>query len=256
MTASELALGRFLRAPEGHDAAPAAPADGAVTDPAPVDGAVEASTDGGSILGDAVSPGSGEAEAGEGGAAVEGEAPSGDAADPEAAPADAPYEGLVAPEGFAALDTEALAAATPILRGLGVETPERAQEVVNQFAPVIGGIVERAVSASAEAGRAEQARIAQGWADEIRNDPTLGGANYERSVAASAEVLDTFFDQDFRDFLNVTKLGSNPAMMRGILNIHSQIQQGTIHLGGTAPRELSTSQKLYGTAFDGPQPGG
>ena len=108
--------------------------------------------------------------------------------------------------------------------------------------------------ASAAATQAAQDQIATDWANEIRNDPELGGANYDRTVAPPAEVLDTFFDPEFREFLNVTKLGNNPAMMRGIAKIHSQIQQGNIHLGGAGHKELAPHQKLYGTAFDGPQP--
>lgn len=249
------ALHRILRAPEG-DGGGAAPVDGAPTPDATADAGQDTSADGAANGGaaddgatdDAASPGDGDAGAKDG-AADDGDGTSGDAPAAEAAP----FEGLVPPEGFASLDAEALKAATPILRGLGVDTPERAQEVVNEFAPVIQGLVERAVLANAESAKTAQADLAKAWADETRADPEIGGGNYDKTVANNALVLDTFFSPEFREYLDVTGLGNNPAMVKGLAKIHAQIEQGSIHLGGAAPAKKEMHQKLYDPAFDGPQ---
>lgn len=246
-----------------NDAAADAAAAGTPTPNAPVDAAAPAAAqtgdqttdaaaanaataEDGASTDDAASPG--DDAAGEG-AADDATASSGDDANAEAAP----FEGLVAPEGFAALDTQALADATPILRGLGVDTPERAQEVVNQIAPVLGGMVERAVLAHAEQAKQAQVDLAASWANEVKADPVLGGANYEKVTAGNALVLDTFFPPAFREFLDVTGLGNNRDFTEGLHNIHKQIETGAIHLGTaeSAPKELH--QKLYDPVFDGQQ---
>jgi len=214
--------------------------------------AVAADADaGGSILGDAASPGDGVARAGDEGAAADADAASGDAADAEAAPQ--PYADLTAPEGFASIDTDALAAATPLMRQFGVPD-DKAQEFINGAAPIISSMVERAVAANAEAGKLAQAELVKAWADEVRADPALGGANYDRTVASAAKVLDTFFDPEFREFLTITGLGNNPAMIRGVAKIASQIEEGSIHLGGATPKALEPHQKVYDPVYDGPQP--
>lgn len=224
------------------DAAGIAPADEAAPADAPADEAGAGATD------DAASPGDGEA-GDDKGTTDEADAASGDAAAAEVVP----FEGLVAPEGFASLDAEALTAATPILRELGVDTPERAQEVVNQFAPVLAGMVERAVAANHEAVRTAQVELAASWANEVKADPVIGGGNYAKTVADNAVVLDTFFSTEFREYLDVTGLGNHPAMVKGLHAIHSQIEQGTIHIGAAEAAKLQPHQKLYDRVYDGPQ---
>lgn len=261
-TALERQYGRLLRDPEEHPdaAAPAAPADAPAADaegaetlpPSPPSG--EAEADAGSILGDAASPGSGEGEGGEAGAADDANASSGDDATAEAAP----FEGLTAPEGFEALDADALAEATPILRGLGVETTERAQEVIGQFAPVLKGMVERAGAAQIEAQRAAQAELSREWAQEVRSDPELGGANYDRTVALSARAKEQFFSGEegeaFREYLAVTQLGNHPAMIRGFARIGAAISDGSIVVGdSTGSRPAAAHEKLYDPIYQGRQ---
>lgn len=256
MTPWERQMGRFLRSPDGHPEGGAeAPAAAAET-PAAADAAAGAETPapddaasggaGADAVGDA-SPG--DAADGAEGAADEGEGTSGDAPAAEAAP----FEGLTPPEGFAALDAEALAAATPLLRSLGVETTEQAQDAVNQFGPIISSIVERAVTSAADTAKANQADLVKSWADEVRADPAIGGGNYDRTVANNAVVLDTFFSEGFRKYLDVTGLGNHPEMVKGLANIHKQVETGAIHLGAATPQQRAPHQKLYDPVYDGPQ---
>lgn len=250
-----LALRRPFFAPDGVEggadapAAAEAPVADAVATETPSDAGDAAPA--GSILGDAASPGDGDAgDKGEG-AAADADAASGDAADAEAAPQ--PYADLTAPEGYASIDADALAAATPLMRQFGVPD-DKAQEFINGAAPIISSMVERGVAAAAEAGKLAQAELVKAWADEVRADPALGGANYDRTVASAAKVLDTFFDPEFREFLTITGLGNNPSMIRGVAKIASQIEEGSIHLGGATPKELQPHQKVYDPVYDGPQP--
>lgn len=134
MSASERALGRYMRSEEGHADAPApavTPEAAPAADAAP---AAEAAPEPTSILGDAVASGADDAAKGaDDGSAADGDgaadAAAGDpVADPEAAAVEAaPYEGLTPPEGFEALDTDAIAAATPLMRAFGV-ADDKAQD--------------------------------------------------------------------------------------------------------------------------------
>lgn len=256
-TALERQYGRLLRDPNEHPdaaapAAPEAPEAGAETPPAD-DGAPH-TEEAGSILGDAASPGSGEGEGGEEGAADDANASSGDDATAEAAP----FEGLTAPEGFEALDTEALAEATPILRRMGVTTSEEAQERINEFAPVLQGMTTRILDRAAEAQRTAQADLSRQWAEEVRADPEIGGANYDRTVAMSAQAMERFFPGDqgkeFREFLAVTQLGNHPSMIRGFASIGAAISDGSIVIGdSTGSRPAAAHEKLYDPIYQGRQ---
>lgn len=257
MSPMERALGRFMRSPDGHaDAAPAAaPAEAA---PAPAaEAAPAADAAPASILGDAVAGGAIDAAAPAADAAA---APSdGDAAaagddtvaDPEAAAVEAAaYEGLTPPEGFAALDADAITAATPLMRAFGVED-EKAQDFINQAAPIITGMVERAVAASQEAVVAQQANVANEWAAAVKADPEIGGANYEKTVALSAQGLDKFFTGDFRAYLTATGLGNHPEMVRGFAKIGEHFANGEVVTGEAAP--ATRAHPLYDERFLPPE---
>lgn len=265
MSTSERALGRFMRSPDGHaDAPPAAavadtvdapaadvvdtPAADAVADTSAAADGADVGADDSSILGDAASPGGG-VEGAEGeGSTDEAEAASGDAADAEVEP----YAGLEPPEGFEAIDTDALAAATPLMRAFGVPD-EKAQDFINQAAPVIGGLVDKAVAATLEGQVTARADMVKGWAEELRADPELGGSNYDKTVALAAQAKETFFPGEeggkFREFLAATGLGNHPQMVKGFAAIGAAIADGAIHLGSAETAARTTAQKLYDPVF-------
>lgn len=260
MSPAERALGRYMRSEEGHADAPA-PAESAeaapdaVADPAP---ALEADADApSSILGDAVASGADDAAPVDG-AADPVDAPAGEADAPKdgaeaAAESDAevtPYEGLTPPEGFEALDTDAIAEATPLMRAFGVPD-DKAQDFINQAAPVIAGMVERAGKAAAEAQLQQQAALRTEWANTVKADPELGGANYEKTVAMSAIALDKFFDQETRDMLNVTGLGNNPGVVKGFAKMGAHFADGEIVTGDPTP--LTKAHPLYDDKFLPPE---
>lgn len=259
MSPAERALGRYMRSEEGHaDAPPAAveaeAAPDAVADPAPAAEA-EAAPEPTSILGDAVAGGADDAAPGSEDASADAnvDAPvaSEDKSDePDAAAEAAPYEGLTPPEGFEALDTDAIAAATPLMRAFGV-ADDKAQDFINQAAPVIAGMVERAGKAAAEAQLQQQAALRTEWANTVKADPELGGALYDKTVAMSAIALDKFFDQETRDMFNVTGLGNHPGVVRGFAKMGAHFADGEIVTGDPAP--LTKAHPLYDDKFLPPE---
>jgi len=242
--------------PEATTETPADAAHAAVT-PEAAPAAAEAAPEPTSILGDAVAGGAddaapvdGAAPAGDA-AAVEGDAPK-DGDEPAAEPASeaAPYEGLTPPEGFEALDTDAIAAATPLMRAFGV-ADDQAQDFINQAAPVITGMIERATTAAAEAQAEQQAALRTEWANTVKADPELGGANYDKTVSMAAVALDKFFDEDTRKMLNVTGLGNYPGVVKGWAKIGAHFADGEIVTGESAP--LTKAHPLYDQKFLPPE---
>lgn len=258
MSPAERALGRYMRDETGHADAPVAAVEAEAApagDPAP---AAEAAPEPTSILGDAVASGADDAAPdAEAAPAAEGDgsdAPAGDdpvdKAGSDDAPEATPYEGLTPPEGFEALDTDAIAAATPLMRAFGV-ADDQAQDFINQAAPVITGMIERATTAAAAAQAEQQAALRTEWANTVKADPELGGANFGKTVAMSAVALDKFFDQETRDMLNVTGLGNFPGVVKGFAKMGAHFAEGEIVTGDPTP--LTKAHPLYDDKFLPPE---
>lgn len=237
------------------------PADAAGLEPGAVDTAAAAATRAddaqasGSIIGDAVAGDAGGDDAADAAAAsADGDGADGEAAaDTVADAADAaaeevtPYEGLTAPEGTT-LSEENIAAATPLMRTFNVPD-DQAQAFLDQAAPIIGGIVNEALEAAVASQLENKATVTREWAEEIQNDPEIGGPKLEQSRALMATALDKFFPPEFRTFLNETGLGNNPELARGLTRIGAQVSEGSIHRGEGGQQNRPTSAKLYGEAF-------
>src|SRR5690606_37545583 len=128
--------GRYLRSEDGHpDAAPTVDAPAAPVADAPVvDAPAPDAPADTSILGDAGAEKPVDAPAADADAdKAEGDGSEGAEGEGEEV---TPYTELAPPEGFEALDTEALAAATPLMRAFGVPD-DKAQDFINQAAPII-----------------------------------------------------------------------------------------------------------------------
>lgn len=254
MSPLERQFGRFMRSPDGHADAPLAAVEVEAAPAGEPAAAAEAPSDAPtSILGDAVAGGADDtAPAADPANPADGDGPAAGAgddavADPEAAPVEAtPYEGLTPPEGFEALDTDAIAAATPLMRAFGV-ADDQAQDFINQAAPVITGMIERATTAAAVAQAEQQAALRAEWANTVKADPELGGANFDKTVAMSAVALDKFFDQETRDMFNVTGLGNHPGVVKGFAKMGAHFAEGEIVTGEAAP--MTKAHPLYDQRF-------
>lgn len=250
MTPFERAAGRYLRSEGGHpDAAPAVDAPAAPAADAPVvDASAPDAPADASILGDAGAEKAADAPAADADAA-EADKVEGDGAEGEAEEA-APYADLTPPEGFEALDTEALAAATPLMRAFGVPD-DKAQDFINQAAPIISGMVEKALAGQAQATLDSQATLKTQWAEEVKADPEIGGAHYDRTVSLAAKALDKFFSPEFRNFLSASGLGNNPDAVRGFAKIGASVSDDDIITGepGNAPKKAG----IYDERFSPPE---
>lgn len=185
--------------------------------------------------------------------------PAGDADAPPAEPSSEPFEGLKAPEGFAALDEVALNEATPILRELGADTPEKAQAIIDKFGPVLAGMTERANTAALTKIDDDRAALVAKWATEVQADPDIGGANYAKSVQLAGTFMDRYFgpkgakpgDNPGRDFLDESGLGNYPALVKAFAKAGAEIGEGTIHTSEAAQEKRG--HKMYDDVFLPPE---
>jgi hypothetical protein len=92
--------------------------------------------------------------------------------------------------------------------------------------------------ASAEASKTFDAwkTTREGWVAEVRADKEVGGANLDMVKRTVAKALDdtSLTDPKFREALEVTGIGDNPAAVRTLYRWAKALTEGT-HVGGNAP---------------------
>ncbi|MGR4041511.1 hypothetical protein [Pseudomonas sp. 910_21] len=94
----------------------------------------------------------------------------------------------------------------------------------------------------AEAYQAAVVAQGQQWAAEIKNDPQLGGENYDKSVASAVKVIQAFGDESLSHLLNESGLGNHPALFKFCHRISAAISEDKFVMPGTqadAPQEMT-----------------
>jgi len=163
--------------------------------------------------------------------AAEGEAGKGEGegkdteADGKPADAGAPteYADFTLPEGTE-IDADVMTEFKGLAKELGI-TQEAAQKLID-------------LQASMEQKRAEtlQQMVAdqsQQWANQVKNDPEIGGENYDQSVALAVKTIETFGSPELRTLLNDSGLGNHPELVKFCHRIGKAISEDKLVMGGT-----------------------
>src|SRR5690554_3998321 len=163
--------------------------------------------------------------------AAEGEAGKGEGegkdteADGKPADAGAPteYADFTLPEGTE-IDADVMTEFKGLAKELGI-TQEAAQKLID-------------LQASMEQKRAEtlQQMVAdqsQQWANQVKNDPEIGGENYDQSVALAVKTIETFGSPKLRTLLNDSGLGNHPELVKFCHRIGKAISEDKLVMGGT-----------------------
>lgn len=167
-------------------------------------------------------------------------APAAPAPAPTAAPAAAPaVEG--APEAYADFTLPEGAQADPTLMGEFTATAKElnlpqaaAQKLVDVVMKVQAGSAQRlqeAVDAQAET-----------WATASKTDKEFGGDKFDENLAVSKRALEQFATPEFKTFLDETKLGFHPEMLRFAFRVGQAISQDGFvpGKGGAKPGDART----------------
>ena len=153
-----------------------------------------------------------------------------DAAKPTGAPE--AYTDFTLPEGID-MDVGTLDAFKGLAKELNIPQ-EAAQKLIDLQTTLV----------AKQADAYQQAIVAQGqkWAAEVKNDPELGGENYDKSVASAIKVIQSFGDPALTELLNDSGLGNHPALFKFCHRISAAISEDKFVMPGSqsnAPKEMS-----------------
>ncbi len=155
-------------------------------------------------------------------------------ADDKDKPAGAPeaYEDFTLPEGME-MDVEVLGAFKNLAKELNIPQA-KAQQLID--------FQTQLATKQAEEYQAAVVKQSQEWAASIKNDPEIGGENYEKSVASAIKVIQSFGDPALTELLNQSGLGNHPALFKFCHRISAAISEDKFVLPGSqtdVPKEMT-----------------
>ena len=168
----------------------------------------------------------------------------------EAKAADVPetYE-LAVPEGFEKLDDQAVAAATPVFKELGLSN-----EQANKLVPVAADFAKRIVDERDQQLLGTIAEQRKSWLEEAKADKEIGGANWDGTLSTAAKALDTLGfpkGSPLRNLLDESGLGNHPEMIRAFAKVGKAIGEDPNFPRGDAGGKVAktAAEQFYGPAF-------
>lgn len=136
------------------------------------------------------------------------------------------YSGLTVPDGYV-LDQAAIAELTPLLTEAKA-TPEVAQKFIDAH-------VAHLEKMRSEAIKAEQA-AARAWAEELKNDPEIGGAKLDETLALGKKVLMKYGSAELTQAIEEFHLGSYAPFVKFVVAMAKDIRPDTmLDIGSNQP---------------------
>ena len=172
---------------------------------------------------------------------------------PEGQGAPSQYEAFTVPDGFT-LDEGVAKNAGELFKSLvdgkGINQSD-AQKLVDFYVKETKEAFESPFNAYVEKR--------QEWRDEINSDPNIGGSKLDGVKASIGRLIDSFGDvkiaQAFREAMDYTGAGDNPAVVRGLYAISKRLTEGAAVRGNGpstegqrppgAPERPSAAQAIY-----------
>lgn len=148
------------------------------------------------------------------------------------------YEDFTLPEGME-MDVEVLGAFKNLAKELNIPQA-KAQQLID--------FQTQLATKQAEEYQTAVAKQSQEWAASIKNDPEIGGENYEKSVASAIKVIQSFGDPALTELLNQSGLGNHPALFKFCHRISAAISEDKFVLPGS---QSSTGRKSNEEVFYG-----
>lgn len=88
------------------------------------------------------------------------------------------------------------------------------------------------------------------WENEVKADAELGGDKHAEVMATAKRAMDKFGSDEFKTFLNETRLGNNPALLRLLYRVGKTISQDDVD-PGRAGGTRDAASVLYGNTPKG-----
>lgn len=148
------------------------------------------------------------------------------------------YEDFTLPEGME-MDADVLGEFKGLAKELNIPQA-KAQQLID--------FQTQLAAKQAEAYQAAVTKQSQDWAASIKNDPEIGGANYDKNVESAIKVIQSFGDPALTELLNTSGLGNHPALFKFCHRISSAISEDKFVLPGS---QSSTGRKSNEDVFYG-----
>lgn len=142
------------------------------------------------------------------------------------------YEDFTLPEGME-MDTEVLGEFKNLAKELNIPQA-KAQQLID--------FQTQLATKQAEQYQAAVTKQSQDWAAAIKNDPDVGGENYDKSVASAVKVIEAFGDPSLKELLNNSGLGNHPSLFKFCHRISAAIAEDKFVMPGSqtdTPKEMT-----------------
>lgn len=149
------------------------------------------------------------------------------------------YEDFTLPEGME-MDADVLGEFKSLAKELNIPQA-KAQQLID--------FQTQLATKQAEQYQAAVTKQSQEWAAAIKNDPEIGGENYDKSVASAIKVIQSFGDPALTELLNTSGLGNHPALFKFCHRISAAISEDKFVLPGsqTTTGRKSNEEVFYGS---------
>jgi hypothetical protein len=145
-------------------------------------------------------------------------------------------------DGADLLPAEAITAIEPIARDLGLS-----QDAALKFVNHLRTFSEQDEKAAAAAHKATVDR----WAEDVRKDAKLGGANFDATMRNCNALLTKFqVSEEDKAFFSSTGLGNHPVMIRLLSDLHEKTSEDKFNVSQsskTSGERPSNAAVFYGT---------
>ncbi len=85
-----------------------------------------------------------------------------------------------------------------------------------------------------------------GWVEEIKSDPEIGGKDLEKNLAGCNSVLNQFADKEFREELTTSGFGNNAGLVRMLHRINKATQNDKFIKGSETKSKKTPEEIWYG----------
>ena len=136
------------------------------------------------------------------------------------------YEAFKLPDGFEANEV-LMTEAQGVFKELGLPQSS-AQRLIDLYA--------KATTDAADAPIKHWVDTQNKWRSEVKADPVIGGSKLNQVLGTISKAIDSFGDvklaKEFREAMDSTGAGNNPAFIKGFYRMASKLVEPVTHVGG------------------------
>lgn len=166
-----------------------------------------------------------------------------------------------APEGESQLESEQPLALEPLTAEdisfpEGLEVPD---ELRDQFLAVVNdgelspkdraqALIDLQAKAAQQASETASQQFAdqqQQWQDEVRNDPELGGAKFDATIAGISRLVDQYGSDEFVQVMAATGAGNNIHVVRFISQLAQKLNEPAAVTGQPVATREDAASRLF-----------